>query len=179
MRACWLKWVGRDWSISADYIWLNYSGANIVSTANSTTSLWTPFLLSSERRKWGRSILTPFSRATFFIKSIKNLWASANCSSLLSFNSAKAESTRTATPRPSPSFFFPSSLTSIQPSNQCAARAIAFCDRPDARSLRASLALILLAMLYLLGLGCMDSRNVPGGRCRREYRRCRTAIFGM
>ncbi|WP_216596246.1 hypothetical protein, partial [Collinsella aerofaciens] len=27
-RACWLKWVGRDWSISADYIWLNYSGAN-------------------------------------------------------------------------------------------------------------------------------------------------------
>lgn len=29
MRACWLKWVGRDWSISADYIWLNYSGANI------------------------------------------------------------------------------------------------------------------------------------------------------
>lgn len=30
----------------------------------------------------------------------------------------------------------------------CAARAIAFCDRPDARSLRASLALILLAMLY-------------------------------
>lgn len=31
MRACWLKWVGRDWSISADYIWLNYSGANNVS----------------------------------------------------------------------------------------------------------------------------------------------------
>ena len=31
MRACWLKWVGRDWSISADYIWLNYSGANIYS----------------------------------------------------------------------------------------------------------------------------------------------------
>ena len=28
MRACWLKWVGRDWSISADYIWLNNSGAN-------------------------------------------------------------------------------------------------------------------------------------------------------
>lgn len=28
MRACWLKWVGRDWSISADYIWLNYSDAN-------------------------------------------------------------------------------------------------------------------------------------------------------
>ena len=28
MRACWLKWIGRDWSISADYIWLNYSGAN-------------------------------------------------------------------------------------------------------------------------------------------------------
>ena len=31
MRACWLKWVGRDWSISADYIWLNYSGANSAS----------------------------------------------------------------------------------------------------------------------------------------------------
>lgn len=31
MRACWLKWVGRDWSISADYIWLNYSDANIIS----------------------------------------------------------------------------------------------------------------------------------------------------
>ena len=30
MRACWLKWVGRDWSISADYIWLNYSDANII-----------------------------------------------------------------------------------------------------------------------------------------------------
>lgn len=34
MRACWLKWVGRDWSISADYIWLNYSGANISSLAD-------------------------------------------------------------------------------------------------------------------------------------------------
>ena len=32
MRACWLKWVGRDWSISADYIWLNYSGANNVNS---------------------------------------------------------------------------------------------------------------------------------------------------
>ena len=32
MRACWLKWVGRDWSISADYIWLNYSGANNADT---------------------------------------------------------------------------------------------------------------------------------------------------
>ena len=32
MRACWLKWVGRDWSISADYIWLNYSDANKSST---------------------------------------------------------------------------------------------------------------------------------------------------
>ena len=30
MRACWLKWVGRDWSIAADYIWLNYSDANNV-----------------------------------------------------------------------------------------------------------------------------------------------------
>lgn len=33
MRACWLKWVGRDWSISADYIWLNYSGANSITIA--------------------------------------------------------------------------------------------------------------------------------------------------
>ena len=31
-----------------------------------------------------------------------------------------------------------------------AARAIAFCDRPDARCLRASLVLILLAILYPL-----------------------------
>lgn len=28
MRACWLKWVGWDWSISADYIWLIVSDAN-------------------------------------------------------------------------------------------------------------------------------------------------------
>lgn len=34
MRACWLKWVGRDWSISADYIWLNYSGANTTHGGN-------------------------------------------------------------------------------------------------------------------------------------------------
>ena len=37
MRACWLKWVGRDWSISADYIWLNYSGANIGALPNGVT----------------------------------------------------------------------------------------------------------------------------------------------
>ena len=37
MRACWLKWVGRDWSISADYIWLNYSDAN-TGWASETTS---------------------------------------------------------------------------------------------------------------------------------------------
>ena len=28
MRACWLEWVGWDWSISADYIWLIFSDAN-------------------------------------------------------------------------------------------------------------------------------------------------------
>ena len=39
MRACWLKWVGRDWSISADYIWLNYSGANIASLNNKLLAL--------------------------------------------------------------------------------------------------------------------------------------------
>ena len=38
MRACWLKWVGRDWSISADYIWLNFSDANNVSQATYTGS---------------------------------------------------------------------------------------------------------------------------------------------
>lgn len=39
----------------------------------------------------------------------------------------------------------------------CTARAIAFCDRPDARSLRAFLTLIFLAMPHLLGLGCMTA----------------------
>lgn len=39
MRACWLKWVGRDWSISADYIWLNYSGANIAAFTTCLASL--------------------------------------------------------------------------------------------------------------------------------------------
>lgn len=68
--------------------------------------------------------------------------------------------------------------------DMCAARAIAFCDRPDARSLRASLALILLAMLYLLGLGCMDSRNVPGGGAdgniggaERQYSGCERTVL--
>ena len=37
MRACWLKWVGRDWSISADYIWLNYSDANNATTVAMAT----------------------------------------------------------------------------------------------------------------------------------------------
>ena len=32
MRACWLEWVGWDWSISADYIWLIFSDANIAYT---------------------------------------------------------------------------------------------------------------------------------------------------
>ena len=41
MRACWLKWVGRDWSISADYIWLNYSGANNAFAAYSEALLMT------------------------------------------------------------------------------------------------------------------------------------------
>lgn len=39
MRACWLKWVGRDWSISADYIWLNYSGANTLESNHDVTML--------------------------------------------------------------------------------------------------------------------------------------------
>lgn len=40
MRACWLKWVGRDWSISADYIWLNYSGANNVDISRCGMEVW-------------------------------------------------------------------------------------------------------------------------------------------
>ena len=39
MRACWLKWVGRDWSISADYIWLNYSGANMMAMSDVVVSM--------------------------------------------------------------------------------------------------------------------------------------------
>ena len=38
MQACWLKWVGRDWSISADYIWLNYSDANTGYAHSATAS---------------------------------------------------------------------------------------------------------------------------------------------
>ena len=33
MRACWLKWVGWDWSISADNIWLIFFDANIVTNS--------------------------------------------------------------------------------------------------------------------------------------------------
>ena len=45
---------------------------------------------------------------------------------------------------------------------------IDFCDRLDARSLRVSLVLNLLAMLCLLALGCMDSSNVPGDDAYRN-----------
>lgn len=45
MRACWLKWVGRDWSISADYIWLNYSDANI--------GVWQRLRIAAEHRPGG------------------------------------------------------------------------------------------------------------------------------
>ncbi|WP_368157733.1 hypothetical protein, partial [Collinsella aerofaciens] len=34
---CWLKWVGRDWSISADYIWLKKSDANNGSNGSRNT----------------------------------------------------------------------------------------------------------------------------------------------
>lgn len=68
--------------------------------------------------------------------------------------------------------------------DMCAARAIAFYDRPDARSLRASLTPILLAMLHLLGLDCMDSRNVPRvgidgniGSAERQYSGCERAVL--
>lgn len=59
-----------------------------------------------------------------------------------------------------------------------AARAIAFCDRLDARSLRASLVLNLLAMLYLLGLGCMDGSNVPGDDAYRSNGGAEQQYFG-
>lgn len=65
-----------------------------------------------------------------------------------------------------------------------AARAIAFCDRLDARSLRVSLVLNLLAMLYLLALGCMDSSNVPGddayrniGGAEQQYSGCEWMVL--
>ena len=46
MRACWLKWVGRDWSISADYIWLNYSGANTTTASNGNDAITDPSVSS-------------------------------------------------------------------------------------------------------------------------------------
>lgn len=50
MRACWLKWVGRDRSISADYIWLNYSGAN---TPLAFTRFMTPWMeLARKLSEW-------------------------------------------------------------------------------------------------------------------------------
>lgn len=56
MRACWLKWVGRDWSISADYIWLNYSGANIGTfpDGNSALMLVTARLKYIVEHEWGK-----------------------------------------------------------------------------------------------------------------------------
>lgn len=47
MRACWLKWVGRDWSISADYIWLNYSDANNGYTCYYYTQFYGDYLFHS------------------------------------------------------------------------------------------------------------------------------------
>lgn len=50
MRACWLKWVGRDWSISADYIWLNYSGANTLEKVYQNARKVTLFIGELEQR---------------------------------------------------------------------------------------------------------------------------------
>lgn len=50
MRACWLKWVGRDWSISADYIWLNYSGANRAVEAMGGTTCFSKFTRNTSIR---------------------------------------------------------------------------------------------------------------------------------
>lgn len=50
MRACWLKWVGRDWSISADYIWLNYSGANTGAVMCEQDEIWQESRYFSEVR---------------------------------------------------------------------------------------------------------------------------------
>lgn len=57
MRACWLKWVGRDWSISADYIWLNYSDANIACAHNATAAQL--FGESTGRAASGNEVLDP------------------------------------------------------------------------------------------------------------------------
>lgn len=51
MRACWLKWVGRDWSISADYIWLNYSDANITSSVKSVMGITSHQMEGSARHE--------------------------------------------------------------------------------------------------------------------------------
>ena len=50
MRACWLKWVGRDWSISADYIWLNYSDANNTKVGQSNKQDATAMMAQQDNR---------------------------------------------------------------------------------------------------------------------------------
>lgn len=56
MRACWLKWVGRDWSISADYIWLNYSDANSAAVIDEETVWYGTIPLLAFPKKEDRSI---------------------------------------------------------------------------------------------------------------------------
>lgn len=65
MRACWLKWVGRDWSISADYIWLNYSGANIPKPKAATAT--TVALPKTGDSNWITASVTLFLLGTVFL----------------------------------------------------------------------------------------------------------------
>lgn len=72
MRTCWQKWVGRDWSISADYIWLNYSEANKDRRNNIKLSagetIHSIFLLKSETSRSVRSCLLSASVIVFVNK---------------------------------------------------------------------------------------------------------------
>ena len=62
MRACWLKWVGRDWSISADYIWLNYSGANTAATIRPKIALLSGKRDEKRRHIAEKTITAPTAR---------------------------------------------------------------------------------------------------------------------
>lgn len=72
MRTCWQKWVGRDSSISADYIWLNYSEANKDRRSNIKLSagetIHSIFLLKSETSRSVRSCLLSASVIVFVNK---------------------------------------------------------------------------------------------------------------
>lgn len=54
MRACWLKWVGWDWSISADYIWLIFSDANTVTRRKAAARMLKGIHAQESREACGR-----------------------------------------------------------------------------------------------------------------------------